>query len=320
MEASLTGTREIFGTPVLHEPGAGPRGRHRRAQRPVQPGRHVLRDADRPQTLHRRDRHGSDLQAQARRICRRLRRNSPTTNDAACACSPRPPPTAISRPASCWRRFRRLKCRHEAAPRHPCAPVAARRRRPRLGCPGVRDAGRAADRSRELREEGGIDRARADVRVRGRSRARPTRCRGWRARNCATMNRWRSSSARWSRAAAAGAGALCERLRRLVAKSRAAARSRSDDLRRVHRGALLRALRGIGGPAIGAPLGDFFQGLHAAEARHFMVYLDLARRAAKRAGIDAEGRDRGICPPRGGADHGPDAVFRFHSGPPAGAI
>ena len=61
-------------------------------------------------------------------------------------------------------------------------------------------------------------------------------------------------------------------------------------MRRVHRGAVLRALRGAGGAAIGAPLSDLFQGLHDAEARHYRVYLDLARRAAKRAGVDLEAR------------------------------
>src|SRR6266403_2228000 len=50
---------------VLYEPGTGARRGDRRAQRFVQLGRHVLRNADRPQTLHRRHRHGSDLQAQA---------------------------------------------------------------------------------------------------------------------------------------------------------------------------------------------------------------------------------------------------------------
>jgi tRNA-(ms[2]io[6]A)-hydroxylase len=70
------------------------------------------------------------------------------------------------------------------------------------------------------------------------------------------------------------------------------------------------------GPAIGAPLGDLFQGLHNAEARHYKVYLDLARRAAKRAGVAMEPRVEAFAALEAQLITLPDPVFRFHSGPP----
>ena len=105
-------------------------------------------------------------------------------------------------------------------------------------------ARRAARRSCELREEGGLDGARPDVRLRRGSRARRIRCRGSRARNCATTSKWRSSCASSAiEPTRLAPGRYAERLRRLVARGRARARGRSHDLRRLHRGALLRALR-----------------------------------------------------------------------------
>jgi tRNA-(ms[2]io[6]A)-hydroxylase len=68
--------------------------------------------------------------------------------------------------------------------------------------------------------------------------------------------------------------------------------------------------------AIGAPLGGLFQGLHNAEARHFRVYLDLARRAAKRAGIALQTRIDAFAALEAELITLPDPVFRFHSGPP----
>jgi tRNA-(ms[2]io[6]A)-hydroxylase len=127
-------------------------------------------------------------------------------------------------------------------------------------------------------------------------------------------------------------GRYAERMRRLVAKSEP---RREMDLmicgafieaRSCERFAQL-------AETIGAPLSDLFRGLHNAEARHYRVYLELARRAAKRAGM-------GACAEAGtgaGAGAGataldmriaefaaleaelitlPDEVFRFHSGPP----
>ena len=70
---------------------------------------------------------------------------------------------------------------------------------------------------------------------------------------------------------------------------------------------------------IGAPLSDFFRGLHDAEARHHRVYLDLARRAAKRASVALDARVDAFAALEAELITLPDDVFRFHSGPPAGA-
>jgi tRNA 2-(methylsulfanyl)-N6-isopentenyladenosine37 hydroxylase len=113
-------------------------------------------------------------------------------------------------------------------------------------------------------------------------------------------------------------GRYAERLRRLVAKSEP---QREVDLmicgafieaRSCERFAALAA-------HIGAPLSDLFQGLHNAEARHHRVYLDLARRAAKRAGVALEARVEAFAALEAELITVPDDVFRFHSGPPPGA-
>ena len=109
-------------------------------------------------------------------------------------------------------------------------------------------------------------------------------------------------------------GRYAERLRRLVAKAEP---HREVDLmicgafieaRSCERFAVLSA-------AIGAPLGDLFQGLHNAEARHYRVYLDLARRAGKRAGVELQPRIEGFAALEAQLITEPDTVFRFHSGP-----
>jgi tRNA-(ms[2]io[6]A)-hydroxylase len=69
-------------------------------------------------------------------------------------------------------------------------------------------------------------------------------------------------------------------------------------------------------PVIGGPAGELFHGLHCAEARHFMMYLELARRAAARAGIDAAARIDEFAALEAELISGPDEVFRFHSGVP----
>ncbi len=113
-------------------------------------------------------------------------------------------------------------------------------------------------------------------------------------------------------------GRYAERLRRLVAKSEP---HREVDLmicgafieaRSCERFAALAA-------QISAPLSDFFQGLHDAEARHYRVYLDLARRAAKRASVALDARVDAFAALEAELITLPDDVFRFHSGPPAGA-
>jgi len=71
-------------------------------------------------------------------------------------------------------------------------------------------------------------------------------------------------------------------------------------------------------PAIGAPLSDLFQGLRHAEARHHKVYLDLAGRAAKRAGVALQVRVEEFAALEAELITSPDPLFRFHSGPPPG--
>src|SRR5271167_4562343 len=110
-------------------------------------------------------------------------------------------------------------------------------------------------------------------------------------------------------------GRYAERLRRLVAKSEP---QREVDL--MICGAFIEArscerFEALG-EAIGAPLGDLFRGLHNAEARHYRVYLDLARRAAKRMGVDWEARIAPFAALEAELVTEPDPVFRFHSGPP----
>jgi tRNA-(ms[2]io[6]A)-hydroxylase len=109
--------------------------------------------------------------------------------------------------------------------------------------------------------------------------------------------------------------ANCERLRRLVAKAEP---HREVDL--MICGAFIEArscerFAALAG-AIGAPLRDLFQGLHNAEARHHRVYLDLARRAAKRAGVELQARIEAFASLEAQLITAPDAEFRFHSGPP----
>jgi tRNA 2-(methylsulfanyl)-N6-isopentenyladenosine37 hydroxylase len=110
-------------------------------------------------------------------------------------------------------------------------------------------------------------------------------------------------------------GRYAERMRRLVAKSEP---QRELDL--MICGAFIEARScerfAALGAAIGAPLNDLFLGLHNAEARHYRVYLDLARRAGKRAGIDWEARIAPFAELEAELVMLPDPVFRFHSGLP----
>jgi len=110
-------------------------------------------------------------------------------------------------------------------------------------------------------------------------------------------------------------GRYAERMRRLVAKSEP---QREADL--MICGAFIEARScerfGSLAEAIGAPLSDLFAGLHDAEARHHRVYLDLARRAAKRAGVPLQARIEEFAVLEAELITLPDAVFRFHSGPP----
>jgi tRNA-(ms[2]io[6]A)-hydroxylase len=110
-------------------------------------------------------------------------------------------------------------------------------------------------------------------------------------------------------------GRYAERLRRLVAKSEP---QREVDL--MICGALIEARScerfAALAPAIGGSIGSLFQGLHNAEARHYRVYLDLARRAAQRAGIGFLPRVEEFAVLESELITGHDEVFRFHSGTP----
>ncbi|MDE2294938.1 MAG: tRNA-(ms[2]io[6]A)-hydroxylase [Gammaproteobacteria bacterium] len=114
-----------------------------------------------------------------------------------------------------------------------------------------------------------------------------------------------------------GPGRYAERLRRLVACAEPA---REVDL--LVAGAFIEArscerFEALA-PVIGAPLDAFFGGLCAAESRHHRLYLDLARRAGARAGIDVDARIEAFAQLESELIGTPDDVFRFHSGPPAG--
>lgn len=113
-------------------------------------------------------------------------------------------------------------------------------------------------------------------------------------------------------------GRYAERLRRLVTKTEP---QREVDL--MICGAFIESrscerFAALGG-TVGAPLSELFQGLHNAEARHHRVYMDLARRAAKRAGTAAatfDDRVKEFAALEAQLITLPDPVFRFHSGPP----
>jgi tRNA-(ms[2]io[6]A)-hydroxylase len=110
-------------------------------------------------------------------------------------------------------------------------------------------------------------------------------------------------------------GRYAERLRKLVAKAEP---QREIDL--MVCGAFIEARScerfAALGPVIGGAAGELFQGLHAAEARHFRVYLDLARRAAVRAGINLAPRIAEFAACEAELITSGDECFRFHSGIP----
>jgi tRNA 2-(methylsulfanyl)-N6-isopentenyladenosine37 hydroxylase len=69
-------------------------------------------------------------------------------------------------------------------------------------------------------------------------------------------------------------------------------------------------------PAIEGPAGRLFESLHAAEARHQRLYVDLAQRAAERSELDLSQRLAQFAAIETQLVTLPDAAFRFHSGPP----
>ena len=111
-------------------------------------------------------------------------------------------------------------------------------------------------------------------------------------------------------------GRYAQRLRRLVAKGEP---QREVDLmicgafieaRSCERFAALSA-------AIGGAPAEMFRGLHNAEARHYKVYLDLARRAAQRHNLPLDSRIEEFALLEAQLITGPDECFRFHSGAPS---
>jgi tRNA-(ms[2]io[6]A)-hydroxylase len=110
-------------------------------------------------------------------------------------------------------------------------------------------------------------------------------------------------------------GRYAERMRRLVARSEP---QREVDL--MICGAFIEARScerfAVLSTALDTPLRDLFQGLTLAEARHYRLYLDLAKRAAQRAGTDLDARVWEFAALEAELITSPDATFRFHSGPP----
>jgi len=110
-------------------------------------------------------------------------------------------------------------------------------------------------------------------------------------------------------------GRYATTLRRLVARAEP---QREVDLMLC--GALIEARScerfAVLAPAIGGAAGELFAGLHAAEARHYRVYLELAKRAAARADIDMVSRLEEFALLEAQLTTQVDDLFRFHSGPP----
>lgn len=67
---------------------------------------------------------------------------------------------------------------------------------------------------------------------------------------------------------------------------------------------------------LAGPAAEMFASLHEAEARHFELYLGLARRRAQKAGIDVAPRVAAFAALEAELIVSRDATFRFHSGAP----
>ena len=70
-------------------------------------------------------------------------------------------------------------------------------------------------------------------------------------------------------------------------------------------------------PRLGSPLGEFYESLAAAEARHAGLYLRLAARAGSDASTDLEARLAELAAIEADLATSPDPEFRFHSGTPS---
>jgi tRNA-(ms[2]io[6]A)-hydroxylase len=110
-------------------------------------------------------------------------------------------------------------------------------------------------------------------------------------------------------------GRYAERLRRLVARSEP---QREVDL--MVCGAFIEARScerfAVLGEAIGGAISELFRELHDSEARHYELYLEMARRAASRHALPLEGRIEEFALLEAHLITSPDDLFRFHSGPP----
>ena len=71
-------------------------------------------------------------------------------------------------------------------------------------------------------------------------------------------------------------------------------------------------------PRMPDPVGAFYRGLQESEARHFGLYLQLARRYAEAQGLDLDSRLWTLAEVEAALATAPDAQFRFHSGAPRG--
>ena len=73
-------------------------------------------------------------------------------------------------------------------------------------------------------------------------------------------------------------------------------------------------------PRLEPVLAEFYAGLHAAEARHQSLYLDLAGRYAVREGLDGAARLRALAAVEADLATSPDEGFHFHSGSPSTGV
>jgi tRNA-(ms[2]io[6]A)-hydroxylase len=69
-------------------------------------------------------------------------------------------------------------------------------------------------------------------------------------------------------------------------------------------------------PRLPEPLARFYTGLCESEARHFGLYLALARKHASRCGLDLDASLEALACAEAELATAPDVQFRFHSGPP----
>ena len=176
----------------------------------------------------------------------------------------------------------------------------------------------AAPRPRQLREEGRLHRARADVRLsRGPGAGAGARAPGARGAAALRAGRARHERPAACRSRASAPAVTPTQLRGALRTARAGPQARSAADGRADRGALRRALRAAGTASAGRRSRGCTGVSAGSEARHFELYVGFAhgrrpqewRRAAAAARARAR---RSWRPPR-------SALLRFHSGPLATA-